>query len=683
MNPETAIGTERARPVSQRIRELVQDLTHLAQRDVSSLEFDIEFLDRVVAALGAYGGAVWRRSVHGSLDQQYQTRLDETLDLERPEDQAAHERLVVSVARNARAIVVLPDSSPSDEPDARNPSEHLLLLAPLMMESTAVGVVEVVQRSDASPLAREGFLRFLTQMCSVAAEQQRIRQRRLLRERQHLWSRFGNFARSVHRNLDPRAVACQIANEGRPFVGCDRVSVAIMRGRECRVEAVSGQDTINPRANVIERMARLATAVTGAGETLNYVGQPLDLAPQVSEALEAYLDTAQSQVCLVVPLRRPPEMPAADDTKHDSTPEPVLGAVIIEQLQGGTPEEGWQNRAEAASEQASLALGNALEHDGLFLMPLWRALGRLKWIVEARTLPKTAVITGLIVIAVLVLCFFPARFQLEARGKLQPELRREVFARMEGVVDEVLVAHGDAVEKGEVLARLRSTTHDYQLTSVLGELRTVRSQLAANKAALLATNRQSAESRARHTELAAEIEQLTSREDSLQRRYEILTSQQGDLEATSPIAGQVITWDVEKLLKSRPVQRGESLLTVADGAGPWILELQVPDRRIGDVMLARQGIKKDEPDLEVSFVLATEPGVRHLGKIKKVAMSAEVEDEEGSTVVVTVAIDRAELPVLRPGATVVAKIDCGYRSVGYVWFHEVIKFVQTRILFHL
>lgn len=680
MNPQAAIRAEPAHDVSQRIREFVQDLTALAQRDVTPLEFDIEFLERVVAALAAFGGAVWRRTAHGTLEQHYQQRLDETLELDQPDDRAAHERLVLSVARTARPVAVLPESASPEEPEARNPSPHLLLLAPLTVDGAVVGVVEVVQRCEVSPLAQEGFLRFLVQMCGVAAEQHRIRQRRLLRERQHLWSRFGQFARHVHRGLDSRAVACQIANEGRPFIGCDRVSVAVLHGQQCRIEAVSGQDTVNPRANVVQRLARLATVAGRAGEPLSYAGQPLELSPQVSEALEDYLDAAHSQVCLVLPLRRAEEPRGDRDAAAEQAPGTVLGALIVEQFQGGAPEDGWQQRAEAAAEQASLALGNALVHERLFLMPLWRMLGRWKWVVQARTWPKTAVVGGLVAAALLALIFYPARLRLEARGKLQPELRREVFARMDGVVDEVRVRHGDTVEAGQVLARLHSTTHDYQLTSVLGELRTVRSQLAADKAALLATSRQSTESRARHTELAAEIEQLTSREESLQRRYELLVRQQADLEAASPIAGQVITWDVEKLLKARPVQRGEALLTVADTQGPWVLELQVPDRRIGDVLAARQDL---EPELEVSFVLATEPGVRHAGKIKRVSMSAEVEDEEGSMVLVTVAVDRGELPVLRPGATVVAKIDCGRHPLGYVWFHEVIKFVQTRILFHI
>jgi hypothetical protein len=109
-----------------------------------------------------------------------------------------------------------------------------------------------------------------------------------------------------------------------------------------------------------------------------------------------------------------------------------------------------------------------------------------------------------------------------------------------------------------------------------------------------------------------------------------------------------------------------------------VVELLVPDRRIGHVRAAREEL---QPDLEVSFILATDPSVTYRGRIADVALSAEVDDEQGNSVLVTVAIDRETIPALRPGASVVANVHCGRRAIGYVWFHEVLEFVQSRVLF--
>ena len=35
------------------------------------------------------------------------------------------------------------------------------------------------------------------------------------------------------------------------------------------------------------------------------------------------------------------------------------------------------------------------------------------------------------------------------------------------------------------------------------------------------------------------------------------------------------------------------------------------------------------------------------------------------------------------GATATAKIHCGKRAIGYVWFHDLVDFVRAKILFRL
>ena len=85
--------------------------------------------------------------------------------------------------------------------------------------------------------------------------------------------------------------------------------------------------------------------------------------------------------------------------------------------------------------------------------------------------------------------------------------------------------------------------------------------------------------------------------------------------------------------------------------------------------------------LKVTFIPATDPDVKLQGTVQEVHLSAEVREEEGNTVLIKVAVDKEELPHLRPGATVTGKVFCGRRSIGFVWLHDLIAFVQSRILF--
>ena len=116
------------------------------------------------------------------------------------------------------------------------------------------------------------------------------------------------------------------------------------------------------------------------------------------------------------------------------------------------------------------------------------------------------------------------------------------------------------------------------------------------------------------------------------------------------------------------------MLTIADLDGPWIIELRVPDDRIGHVLEAedeRTRSKSDE-QLAASFLLATEPGKSHVGKVEKISLAADTDKTPdkatGTTVEVTVSFDRGNF---RPTSSAQAprswarSIAAGVRSATY------------------
>ncbi|HEY2250445.1 MAG TPA: HlyD family secretion protein, partial [Planctomycetaceae bacterium] len=207
---------------------------------------------------------------------------------------------------------------------------------------------------------------------------------------------------------------------------------------------------------------------------------------------------------------------------------------------------------------------------------------------------------------------------------------------------------------------------------------TARKRLDSAQASRLKMTPQTAADREKYNLLAAEEEEVRESLKSLEQQLEILNAQRDELVVRSPLTGSVITWNVRQLLEARPIQKGQILMQVADLRGSWVLEVEVPDDRIGHVLAARD---RSRPDLEVSFMLATEPGIAYQGKIEKVAMSTDVRPPEKANVLVTVSIDRDQIPRLRPGATAVSRIQCGRRSIGYVWFHSLWETIQKKVLF--
>jgi multidrug efflux pump subunit AcrA (membrane-fusion protein) len=663
----------------QQIRSLVAEIAQLSKSDVAPEEYYEQFLTRVVSALAAVGGAVWTLNTEGQLALQYQINIQETGLRENQKHQAQHARLLYKVLSDGEATLAPPHSGPGEsadgQPAAGNPTDFLLILGVLKTDLETVGLVEIFQRGEAALATQKGYLRFVGQMCELAGEFLKSHQLRHFSDRQTLWTQLEDFSRAVHASLDPRETAYTIANEGRRLIGCDRLSVAIRRGTKCHIEAVSGQDVFDKRSNTVRLLGRLATAVVATGEPMWYTGDTRDLAPQVEDAVQEYVDEAHSKAVAVLPLGRP--APADEDDPEKREPPPPVGALIVEQIEDSRISPSLTYRVDVVARHSAAALVNAQEHESLFLMPLWRALGKTRWVLQARTLPKTLSIAGGILALLLILAIWPARFTMEARGTLEPVERREVFAGIDGVVEELLVAHGDQVKEGQLLARLRNTDLEVALADVQGQRLSTTERLFAVQRALSQESRLSVEERSR---LAGEQAELKQKLLSLDAQLMLYKTKQLELMVKSPITGQVVTWDLRNRLINRPVQRGQILMRVADPGDKWQLELQMPENHIGQVVKAQAG--SDKP-LEVSFQLATEPGVTRHGEVVEIQRGAEVRGDEGNTVLIKVAIDKDDfLPdQLRPGATVTAKVRCGWRPLGYVLLHDVFAFVQSRILF--
>lgn len=683
MSTEQAIDPELVEQTKQQIRSLVSEIAQLARQDIGAQEFYSEFLNRVVSALAAVGGAVWTPAEGGGLQLDYQINLRETELASNDELLQRHGQLLHKVMRSGEAVLVPPHSGEGAEDQAGNPTAFLLVLAPIKVESETKGVVEVFQRASADVRTQRGYLRFLSQMAELVSDFLRSRQLRQFSDRQALWNQLENFTRAAHSSLDPSETAYTLVNEARRLIGCDRVSIAVKKGKKCYIEAISGQDVIDRRSNTVTLLNHLATSVVAAGEPVWYSGDTTDMAPQVEEALEAYVDDSHAKNVAILPLLRArPELETDDESAGET-----IGALIVEQIEDSRTRDGMVQRVNVVCEHSATALGNALQHNGLFLLPVWRALGKARWVLAARTLPKTIAVLLAIAAAVAALVLVPADFRIEGKGTLQPVNRKEVFAQIEGTVFQINVEHGSLVKKGQELARMRNSTLEVQFEGLLGEKAEADQNLNAARSRLLnlkSRERTDAQASDRDDEARARAEerQLREKTASLERQLKLLDEKKKLLIVRSPIDGRVTTWDLRNLLDERTVQPGQVLMSVADATGPWELEVLMPEDHMGYVARAQRQFNKD--DLDVSYILANDPGQKHDGRIKAVHLVAEARGDEGNTVMVYVDINKADLgDDLTQGAGVSARVDCGKRSVGFVWFHDLLEFVQSRILFRL
>ena len=671
MSTEQSVDPELVEQTKQQIRNLVREIAQIAKSEVAPVEFYDAVLNRIVSALAAVGGAIWTVAESGQLVLEYHINLKETRLADSEEDQIRHGRLLRKVITSGEGMLAAPNSGSGSDEEGGNPTDYLLVLGPLKTASETAGVLEIFQRPGSSTTVQRGYLRFLLQMCELASEYLKSRKLQHFTDRQALWAQLENFTRLVHKGLDVRTTAYTIANEGRRLIECDRVSVGIMKGRKCVIEAVSGQDTFDKRSNTITFLGHLATAAVATGEPVWYTGDTSLMAPQVEEAVQEYVDEVHSKAVAIIPLKGP-----HDPTNPLDIPK-ILGALIIEQIEDSRPREGLTQRIDVVGEHSSIALANVLEHNELFLMPVWRAIGKSKWVVEARQLPYTVAISITALVVILILCIWPSDFELSGKGKLEPAVRREVFASQDGEVYSVLVNHGDLVKKGQILALMRNSELDVKLEAMRGKLEQARKQISATNRGLT-NNSLDLEDKLR---LQGDRNRFEEDAKSYAAQLELLQEDKKNLTVRSPIDGQMVTWQVHDLLIGRPVQKGHALMTVVEPQGEWELEVQMPEDRMGYINDAI--IAQGTDHLPVKYITATNPGQTHNGTVKDIHRTAEVRGDEGNTVLVRVNIDKKDVPDLRPGATVTAKVYCGRAAIGYVWFHDLVSFVQSKILFRL
>ena len=144
-------------------------------------------------------------------------------------------------------------------------------------------------------------------------------------------------------------------------------------------------------------------------------------------------------------------------------------------------------------------------------------------------------------------------------------------------------------------------------------------------------------------------------------------------------------------LPGRPVTQGDMLLQVADLTGDWHLEVLMPESRMRFVSEAWTDAQKEGKPLEVTFYLATHPADLFTGQVKLVETTSEARGEDGNSVLLRVEFSDGELQKLRDliggdpkvGTEAIVKVHCGQASIGYVYLHDLIDFVQGQVLFRL
>lgn len=663
--------------VRERVLQLARDIEQLSQSSVPPENFFPQFLQMLVSALGARAGAVWMLEGSGRINLVCDVRLAESGIRENIQVARLNDRLLADVIGTGEATSHAPSDSPGDAASI----PYLVILAALQVEDDSVGVVEIFQRPDSPLEARPGYLQFVEQMTGYASKYlERRRNAASAEPAEKFHDNFEQLLYDLSRSLDTKEVAATAANDGRRLLRCDRLSVAVERGRKTEIKAISGQDHVNARANVCRTMAAIAEKVIAMREPILFTGKIENLAPQLEKPLADFIHESGSRMALLVPMfETEPLIDRSDPNdrrEKERKRKKAFGCLIIEQVADSKPQPELEPRAALIADHVGAALYNARRHERVFLLPVWQTLGRvLEWF-HGRKLAKTAAIGGVLLAAGLSLALIPWEYRVEGEGRLMPVIQKQVFAPDTGEVIELHVQGGERVEKGTPLLRIEND----QLRASLLQAQAQRESQQQIWRALQGQRSEAAKSENSATDLATVNSKIADAEIQIRgfdKQIELFKKRIDALTIRAPISGVVATFQLDQLLRNRPVQMGELLVEVMDDTGDWRLELEIEEHRMGHIFRAQEAAGTVHLPLE--FILATSSEATYKGKVQEVSTRAATSAESGAVFEVLATTDRRQLPDLRVGAEVRAKIQCGQRSLGYVLFGDVIEFVRQRL----
>ncbi len=651
---------------------LLDELTDLASTAPMSGPFFLAILDVALKTTNAHAGAIW--SVVG-----VNYRLEQEVGLVRlgigtdSQLQKLHEDALE--CESTGPIAAIPTRSETELTERSHDGNRYRFFG-CRDRNLAYLVIELVHEENAIVPADPGLVgRIMAALSEIARDYRNAQTLQRLQSEDVIWNDFKSILPQLHSSIHLEESAQCIANEGRKFLRCDRLSVAIFDKNKATIVAVSGVATIERRAKQVRELESLVALVARSGSSLRYPSTEVE-APQLAEGLQRYLDESHDERIWISLMFREPS--TTDSSQSES--ELCIGALVIETFDiKEAPELAL--RSELLLQHGGIAIQNALAFDRLPLKRLSQALSRLPITYQSyRVKGLIGLVVGLLCLALAVV--IPADLNMHANGTIQPLAMHHVYAPANGEVVQIHASHHSQVQTGDLLVEIRSREMELRKEELLTQRATTQEKLRGIEVARLRDRKQTNAESASMGELSASERELREVMASQDAQLSILGEMLASLQLKSPVSGHVISWDPAETLDRRPVQQGQKLLSVAELDGDGRLQLRVLDEDTRHVINASKvnASKREQESIRVTFSIASDPGIRHTAVVHRIGTMIETVTEEGATLRIDAVVAAADMRNVRPGATVNAKIHCGRSSIGYVWTRRFWDFLLFRLL---
>ena len=477
---------------------------------------------------------------------------------------------------------------------------------------------------------------------------------------------FLRFSFNSHSSLNPKLVANHVANDARLILHCERLSILQVSRNRAKLLAISSVSSIESRSTVTKKMLRLVNLASRFQKP--FFSDQLPTEQSLSEAMKSFQETSSFDFIVGVPL--------VNQTKKKQKTPSTIGFLVAESNKDINRFE-FSRGLKVTAPHISLALSNS---QAVSRIPFRRTLSAVGRLCNLSSLAAMATFLALSIFLIACLFFVKSDFKIRINGELRPQVERNVFAPVDGFVEQVLVSHGDQVIKDQQLIELSSPVLELELKQLAGEQLKLEKTLETKKISLNQAASGDMRDVSNAAKLAGEISELEFEIANLGDKEQFLIEQISELVILSPIDGVVTTWKLKENILKKPVRWGEGLATIALESGEWKINFKVPEHRIGYLLEGRE--ESNEP-LEIEFFFESNPNQKMKTKILEISPSTEMDPEFGPVVTVVCDVpaltDEAEF-AKRHGARVVADVICGKRPIFATWTQELFDSIKRRLV---
>lgn len=440
------------------------------------------------------------------------------------------------------------------------------------------------------------------------------------------------------------AAAMLFCNEAASRYGCHRVSLGWLEGNDIRVRAISHTDKIEKRMEAVQQLAAAMEEATDQGSEILYPAERDRYA--VDRDHKGYADEQKLTQVLTLPLLRTVSSSKASADPDEAETEPIAGALTLEKDQGTFSDQEIRS-LRLLCDQATPRLWQLRQSDGWFgarvLRSTRKTVARLVGV--DHTWGKLLAITLAIGLAVLV--FGRKEFRVKAPFSVETHFLVYLSAPYAGYLGDTPYQEGDAVPADETVFALDTS-----------EL------LLEKQQALAETTRYRAEAiRAEASGEVSEMRIAKAMREQAEARLSLVQHQLDHAQVAAPFDGVIVEGELTERVNS-PVEQGEVLVKLAQLSGLFP-ELKIDE---SDVRFIESGATGElsfaaRPDL--SFPLVVD-------RIEPAARS----DESGNRFTVRCRFEGEAPSWWRPGMSGVAKIDCGTRSLLWIFTRKTIDRIR-------